>query len=524
MEERIARLKTSQEAKIFAKNAQRLGHSDLEAQALERAAELQATEEGYISPAEQAIAAALYAYEDQQGQLKGRTFRANRTRQMFARHGALMAAERMVLSRQPSRGYEVLEDAGLQELSFEAIVDRFPQEFSRIAVEASRARLEGRSRALSPSDATDIDRLSDSSAGQGHNLAVMDSDALALLEGFRDPTTRFHARWLPLYRESVLAIEAALEKARPEDVFELIWKRAENHISNAGQGMLKFEIVDSMRDELNQVVLEIHQDGSPDCFDRIVERFENWKTEGRIPIVPRLLIARAFAGVHPSRYHTTVDSNSQSEVLAWFVAHTGFVFQKASNWAERAHALTTHLDRSAAFTEDCLTRNIFPWFVIEQIRARSGVIDVAPGHIPRPVSALANLPPARRFIQLRHNALQTELFRRLALVHGAENVWTEYPTGTGGFADAIVRVPDHGIMLYEIKIASTAAGVVRQAMGQLLEYGYRDGGIEPTDLFIVGEPQLDDSTRSFIARLRAEFNLKIEYMQVDLPAEDQLPE
>jgi hypothetical protein len=57
-----------------------------------------------------------------------------------------------------------------------------------------------------------------------------------------------------------------------------------------------------------------------------------------------------------------------------------------------------------------------------------------------------------------------------------------------------------------------------------LEYGYRDGGIEPTDLFTVGEPQLDDSTRSFIARLRAEFNLKIEYMQVDLPAEDQLPE
>lgn len=140
MEARIARLKTSHDARIFAENARRLGRPELEAQARQRAGELRAIEEGFTSPAQQAIATALYAYEEQQSLLKGRTFRANRTRQMLTTHGPLVAAERMVLQRQPSRGFEVLEEAGLQALSFEAIIDRFPGEFSAAAVEAARAR------------------------------------------------------------------------------------------------------------------------------------------------------------------------------------------------------------------------------------------------------------------------------------------------------------------------------------------------------------------------------------------------
>jgi len=36
-------------------------------------------------------------------------------------------------------------------------------------------------------------------------------------------------------------------------------------------------------------------------------------------------------------------------------------------------------------------------------------------------------------------------------------------------------------------------------------------------LFAVGEPALDDVTRKFIARLRSEFNLNIEYLQVKVP-------
>jgi hypothetical protein len=54
-------------------------------------------------------------------------------------------------------------------------------------------------------------------------------------------------------------------------------------------------------------------------------------------------------------------------------------------------------------------------------------------------------------------------------------------------------------------------------MGQLLEYGFRIGGLEPVKLIAVGEPMLDDVTRLFLARLRSDFNLEIDYLQIKLP-------
>ena len=71
--------------------------------------------------------------------------------------------------------------------------------------------------------------------------------------------------------------------------------------------------------------------------------------------------------------------------------------------------------------------------------------------------------------------------------------------------------------ILEIKIADTAAEVLRQAMGQLLEYGFRKGGLEPQKLFAVGEPTLDDVTKQFISRLSTDFNLDIDYLQLLVP-------
>jgi hypothetical protein len=517
MDERVARVKTSQEARQLAENAQRLGRPDLAAQALERAREFKAIEEGYTSPAQQAIATALYAYEEEQSRLKGRTFRANRTRQMLAKHGALGAAERMVLHRQPSKGFEVLDGAGLRELSFEAIIDRFPDEFSPVAVEAAHARLNGESlpRPLRPT--TSSVGAADESDEDILATAALDAEALVFLNGFRDPDNWFQARWLPRYREAIEAIAQALSDDRPQDLFDTFWKGADNAIANAGQGLLKYDIVDGMREELVQVIRDIHENGSPVNFERIVERFEGWKAEGRIGMVPRLLIARAFAGIHPHRYHTTVDASSQNQAFKWFAEHTDFVMPNSVNWGGRAQALVTHLDRTNVFGEDILIRNLFPWFIVDQLRARAAPANILPGHSPRPHSAFANLPLTQRAIALRHNMVQTALFAQLAAQYGEGRVWTEYPTGTGGYADAIIRRQDDRCHLYEIKIADTAAEVVRQAMGQLLEYGFRAGGLEPVKLFAVGEPVLDDVTRHFVARLRADFNLDIEYLQVELP-------
>ncbi|KVD94820.1 hypothetical protein WI90_00060 [Burkholderia ubonensis] len=272
-----------------------------------------------------------------------------------------------------------------------------------------------------------------------------------------------------------------------------------------------------MREEFVQVIREVQDDGTPENFERIVERFETWSAAGRIDMVPRLLIARVFAGVHPRLYHTTVDTTSQDVALKWFAEHTNFVMPVAKNWAARANALVCYLDHLGTFGGDVLTRNMFPWFVVHQLRARIRGDEVSPGYRERASTTSADLPPAQRTIALRHNDVQAELYRVLSAEYGGGRVWTERATGTGGYADAVVYLADGGCHLYEIKIADTSAEVIRQAMGQLLEYGFRTGGLEPVKLFAVGEPVLDDVTRNFIDRLRAEFNLNIEYMRIELP-------
>ncbi|MDO3560694.1 hypothetical protein [Ralstonia pseudosolanacearum] len=343
--------------------------------------------------------------------------------------------------------------------------------------------------------------------------APLDGEAHSFLSGFRDRSNRYWRDWLPRYRETIEAIEQALSDGRPQDVFDIIWRTRDNSIANAGQGVMNYQIVDTMREDLIRVIRDIREDADPVNFERIVERFEGWRAERRIDAVPRLMIARAFAGVHPRHYHTTVHGDDQDTALEWFVDHTGLAMPASSNWAIRAQALVNHLNRQNLFGgEDVLVRNMFPWSVVAQLRGHSGPT-------PRPDTAFADIPASQRTIELRHNRIQAVLFKQLAAQYGEQNVWIERATGTGGFADIVARQPDCGYLLYEIKIAETAAEVIRQAMGQLLEYSFRAGGLEPVKLFAVGEPTLDKVTREFIERLRNDFRLNINYLQVELLGE-----
>jgi hypothetical protein len=213
MDERVERLKTSKEAMEFAKNANRLGRPDLEEQANRRAHQLRAVEDGYSSPAQVAIAEALYAYEDQRSVLEGKSFRANRTRQMLDKHGPLAAAERMVLKPRPSKGFEVLEEAGLKALSFEAIIDRFPEEFSAEAVAAARARLGIAPEAHSAPNTGDhaiAPTSQDVQTRRASTKPVLDGYALSLLSGFSNPNAPYRTQWLPRYRAATEAISQSM--------------------------------------------------------------------------------------------------------------------------------------------------------------------------------------------------------------------------------------------------------------------------------------------------------------------------
>jgi hypothetical protein len=116
-------------------------------------------------------------------------------------------------------------------------------------------------------------------------------------------------------------------------------------------------------------------------------------------------------------------------------------------------------------------------------------------------------------IYLRHREIQRCL--KAALVgEGCGEVILEVPIGQRSI-DVVAR---HGAELwfYEVKVASTVRGCLREALGQLLEYALWPGATRPARLVVVGEPGLDVEAKEYLARLNAAFPIPVTYRQLAL--------
>ncbi len=129
---------------------------------------------------------------------------------------------------------------------------------------------------------------------------------------------------------------------------------------------------------------------------------------------------------------------------------------------------------------------------------------------------IANIPARELDVDLRHNRLRKALYLTLSQCYGADAVSSrELPNGIGGRIDTVVS-QSGGYWFYEIKTALSARACIRDALAQLLEYAYWPGAREASRLIIVGEPELDDEGRVYLARLRQQFSLPVHYQQLNL--------
>ena len=101
-------------------------------------------------------------------------------------------------------------------------------------------------------------------------------------------------------------------------------------------------------------------------------------------------------------------------------------------------------------------------------------------------------------ITLHHGRIQDALEQQLRSEVG-EQVATEHADGIGGRVDAIAH-RGNDLEFYEIKVGHSARSCIRQAIGQLLEYGFWPGGARPAKLFVVGEPHLDREAEEYLDR------------------------
>jgi hypothetical protein len=143
MDDRVKRLKTPAECEKFAKNAKAKGYEDLALQARQRAVELRAAAYGgATSDAERECVAAIYAYEEILFGKHGKRVRANHTWKAIKNKGSILLAIDAIVDRPDgTAGFAALQEIGLQNYAFEAVVLRHPQLFSESAVERSRVRM-----------------------------------------------------------------------------------------------------------------------------------------------------------------------------------------------------------------------------------------------------------------------------------------------------------------------------------------------------------------------------------------------
>ena len=145
MDELISKLETPEECRQFVNK-----YSDLVRQARQRAIELRASSHEARDIVEYELFQALYAYEDILSEKNNRRTRANRTWQMVKHYGIKIAAERAVNRKVDAMGYKVLVGMGLQGLTFESVIVKYPDFFSPEAVKQSHKRLEELKNDLEP--------------------------------------------------------------------------------------------------------------------------------------------------------------------------------------------------------------------------------------------------------------------------------------------------------------------------------------------------------------------------------------
>ena len=144
LDQRVLKLKTVKECEGFAENARRLNRHDLVLDAGQRAIDIQVEAQGTPTEAERDAWKAVFAYEAVLEQLHGRKVRASYTRRAIAKHGVIQAIERIVLKgSKDTKGFALLEEAGLLDYSFEAIVVKHTDVFCPAAVDLARRRLNG---------------------------------------------------------------------------------------------------------------------------------------------------------------------------------------------------------------------------------------------------------------------------------------------------------------------------------------------------------------------------------------------
>lgn len=111
--------------------------------------------------------------------------------------------------------------------------------------------------------------------------------------------------------------------------------------------------------------------------------------------------------------------------------------------------------------------------------------------------------------QQTHNKIQNELKSLLEKKYGRNAVMMEENN-----VDLKVTLPSE-IHLFEVKSHSYAGWCLREALGQILVYSYKEDQEKKHKLFVVGDSLPNSDERRLIGYIKAKMRMEIDYMAID---------
>jgi hypothetical protein len=144
LEIRISHLKNQNECDVFIKNAKKNSREDLIPLVLQRSIEISIQSYSDLSvlrKVEIECLKVLFMYEKLLAIKNGKNNRAAYTWRMFRNRGIIPSVDRIVSHKKESVGFQNITSVGLTLDSFEVVVDRYPESFSKTSVERARKRL-----------------------------------------------------------------------------------------------------------------------------------------------------------------------------------------------------------------------------------------------------------------------------------------------------------------------------------------------------------------------------------------------
>jgi hypothetical protein len=138
--------------------------------------------------------------------------------------------------------------------------------------------------------------------------------------------------------------------------------------------------------------------------------------------------------------------------------------------------------------------------------------------IDEEISSTSNYVRQKKEIEIKllHRQISKSLTKYLVSIYGNTNVRAEHPVRSSQKRiDLLVRTESQ-YYFYEIKTYPSAKTSIREALGQLLEYRFDTGIVQPVEMIIISHIPADDSIIRYMEYLRERYKIPLYYRFFDV--------